>query len=66
MTRHDDLSGINFHVVVKGLDGFHIQMVGRVVHDDRIGMCKHHAGNHAAHLSTSREAPWRFSEDHRQ
>ena len=43
----------SLQVVVEGLDGLHVQMVGRRVKNQTVGVSKLHAGNHTTHFFTS-------------
>ena len=41
--------------VVDCSDGFQVQMVGRLVHNQYVGAKEHHTGQHAANLFTTRQ-----------
>ena len=41
------------HTVVESGDGFHVQVVGRLVQDQHIGSGDHHLGQHTADLLAS-------------
>ena len=43
-----------FEVVVERLNALHVEVVGRRVEDEAVGIAQLHAGNHAAHLLAAR------------
>ena len=55
MRREEDISFVRLQVVVERLDRFQVQMVGRSVQNEAVGIAQLHTGNHTTHLLTSRE-----------
>ena len=55
MRREEDISFVRLQVVVECLDRFQVQMVGRSVQNEAVGIAQLHTGNHTTHLLTSGE-----------
>ena len=48
--REENVSAVELQVVVAGLDALHVQVVGRCVKDQAVGIAQLHTCNHAAHF----------------
>ena len=55
MRREEDISPVRLQVVVECLNRFQVQMVGRSVQNEAVGIAQLHTGNHTTHLFTSGE-----------
>ena len=55
MAGEEDIALEGLERVVEGLDGLEVEVVGRAVEDERIGVLEHHARDHTAHLLAPRE-----------
>ena len=55
MAREEDITLEGLQRIIEGLDRLQVKVVRRTIEDKRIGVLKHHTGDHAAHLLTPRE-----------
>ena len=51
----EDVTLEAFKVVVEGLDRLHVEVVGRRVENQAVGIAQLHTGNHTTHLFTTRK-----------